>query len=333
MATRKPITFNIGWEIEAIKGIEKVPDGVISKHDGSVGGEGMEYCLDPELVGDNSRAMNLLRQVVTNPKLRVDKSCGFHVHISVRGLSKEKEKSWAGWMTTLARLTEDEAFKAVPSSRNNNSMCLRLKSTKYSIKNRHYSNSKYDNSDRYFWLNVVEIFRPGGIRTVENRLLGNTHRFIWLQAWTALFIHIARIALDLMDDPSGLQWRVDEINEAYKKLSMYLKNTQNDISTMVKTSFEMAKNTGLVYDSETKYKGLAKFLSMSEHFRKTGRFPTAIRRSVYTKKQVQFEIDKIKQAIQENEERVKTTRYRFRPRPEQYTDQSIYNSAVIQYEA
>lgn len=215
--------YSVGWELEVIQGAHYVPQGIKIIHDGSVGGESLEYVLEPEHVNDIPLGLQKLRRLVSDKYIMVDTSCGFHVHISPNHLSKEKSKAWAGWMLTLARMTEDEAFEAVPESRNDNSMCRRLKHTDHSIQNRGYSRSKYSNEDRYYWMNVVEMMRPGGIKTVEIRLLGNTHRFIWLQAWVAMSLFMAKIASDLLEDPSSLHYRVNEINERFKRMQVFKK--------------------------------------------------------------------------------------------------------------
>jgi len=242
MAT-KPVTFNIGWEIEATRSAFSYPQGVRRISDGSVSGDGTEYILDPGVVGDNVKAMRLLRDLVKDREMRVGPSCGFHVHISPNGLSKDKAKAWAGWMVTLARMIEDKVFESVPNSRRDNSYCRRLKSTKHSIHSRRYCRSKYSNDDRYFWINVVEMMRPGGLRTVEIRLLGSTRRFVWLQAWVAVCLYMARISSDLMSDPSSLQARVEDLNSKFERLKIFMTPNHPESPSLSRI---MAKNMGLV---------------------------------------------------------------------------------------
>lgn len=181
--------FSLGWELEANHKATNTPAGINLHHDGSVDGDGAEYVVLPSVTRSPNYVLGLLKDLAHTPRLNTDKSCGFHVHVGVQGAKSQRLKAWAVATEALALEIEDMAFKAVPESRQGNSYCRRIVPLASGTR---FVGYKYENERRYHWLNTVEIFRPNGIRTIEMRLLGNTHRWKYLLAWTAFTVSLMR---------------------------------------------------------------------------------------------------------------------------------------------
>lgn len=237
--------FSLGWELEAVRKASYVPTGVSVGSDGSVNGDGVEYKVNKKLVNNIEANLKALRALCENEAIRVDSTCGFHVHIGVPGRNK-RAHIWAGWFITLGRLIESEAMRAVPDSRKRSQHCKLLSSDErinVSILNKEYEQNKYSNGDRYFWVNVVEMFRPRGLRTVEIRLLGETHRYDYCLAWIAACFLMARHAWALIDDPSMLAAVTQELRQAFRRIAAYIKpNTAH----ATKESKRLAMQSGLI---------------------------------------------------------------------------------------
>lgn len=206
------LTF--GWELEAVKGISRDVVGIEVDHDGSVNGDALEYRVKRELVFDPDKSLAALRAVATDPALRMDRSCGFHVHIGL-GSRTRRLHAWAGWFVQLARDVEDTAFMAVPATRRDNRYCKSWRTSTGPIMGKTYSPSKHSNADRYNWINATEIFRPGGIRTIEVRLMGATNRYPYLLAWAGVCRMMAMSSWRLMFDPSRLESERADIKKAF----------------------------------------------------------------------------------------------------------------------
>jgi len=181
--------FSLGWELEANHSATRVPAGVQTISDGSVNGDGTEYVVSPAVTRSPRFVLGLLKDLVHAPKLNTDKSCGFHVHMSIQNASLPRLRNWAIATEALAKDIEDIAFKAVPDARQSNSYCRRIQEITAGTR---FEATKYNNSRRYHWLNTVEIFRPSGIRTLEVRLLGNTHRWKYLLSWVTFSLLLGR---------------------------------------------------------------------------------------------------------------------------------------------
>lgn len=221
---RKPVSrsameFTLGWELEACRKSSFIPPNVLEGYDGSVAGDSVEYKIDEKTAFDPPRSIAALHRLAVDKSIRVDRSCGFHVHV---GLKRQTPKAslWAGWMVTLARIIEDDAFLAVPTSRHDNQYCRRWNGGGDIYKSiiRTYEGNKGSNYSRYYWLNVVEMFRPGGIRTCEVRLLGATRRFAYLLAWSAFCTDLGKKAWDLLYDPSLLASHAEALRESLRMI-------------------------------------------------------------------------------------------------------------------
>lgn len=237
-----PIT--LGWELEAIARAHRPLKGVECGHDGSVRGEGLEYRVRRELVFDPNKSLAALRVLATDPYLQVDESCGFHVHVGL-GKRTRKMHDWACWFVTLARDTEAEAFSAVPSSRRENRYCRSWNSSQHSIIAQQYSPDKGCNRDRYNWVNPVEIFRPGGIRTIEVRLMGHCKRYTYLLAWISVCRMMAQSAWALTFDPSRLEMERAEIKKAWGLVKDNFLPRNIPPQTVARTALYLAAKGGL----------------------------------------------------------------------------------------
>jgi hypothetical protein len=181
--------FSLGWELEANHSASRVPAGVDTISDGSVNGDGTEYVVLPAVTRSPRFVLGLLKDLVHAPSLNTDKSCGYHVHMGIQGATLPTLRRWAIATEALAKEIEAVAFKAVPDARQLNSYCRQIE---YTTAGTRFDACKYNNNRRYHWLNTVEIFRPSGIRTVEVRLLGNTHRWKYVLAWSTFCMLLGR---------------------------------------------------------------------------------------------------------------------------------------------
>jgi hypothetical protein len=237
--------ITLGWELEATGRARRAVQGVEVGHDGSVHGDGLEYRIKRELVYTPEKSLEALRTLATDPALQVDASCGFHVHVGL-GQRKRKIHDWAAAFVTLAREVEDYAFAAVPASRRQNQYCRSWKNTKGSIVATQYSASKHANQNRYNWVNPVEIFRPGGIRTIEIRLLGNTKRYTYLLAWVAVCRMMAMSAWAVANDISRLEGEKEEIQKAMSLIKDNFLRADIPTKVVAKTALYLANKGGLL---------------------------------------------------------------------------------------
>lgn len=241
---RKTPNFSLGWELEAIHRAKNRVSGVECGHDGSVGGQALEYKISKECVFDPHKSLAALRALATDPEIQVDRSCGFHVHI---GLGKRTRhlKTWAKWFVQLARDVESEAFAAVPVGRRENRYCRSWKGYPESLEVQTFRASKHDNGLRYSWVNPVEIFRPGGIRTIEIRLMGNTKRYSQLLAWTSACRIMAASSWALMFDPSSLEMEREKTRSIFKEIQKcFIDSTSKKLA--VACAVNLADRAGLI---------------------------------------------------------------------------------------
>ena len=248
--------FSLGWELEAIKRASRHVPGIECGHDGSVGGEALEYRIKKEHVYDPQKSLDCLRMLATDPDIEVNSSCGFHVHI---GLGKRSRRlhEWAQWFVQLAREVETEAFQAVPSSRRESSYCRSWKRERSPIGNLSYDRNKMENRDRYNWVNPVEIFRPGGIRTVEIRLMGDTKRYTYLLAWVAVCRLMAQSSWALLSDASRLESEKHNIREALKLVREHFCMPGASKKSTAKMAVYLAAKARLSYPFGNPLHGLA----------------------------------------------------------------------------
>lgn len=215
------LNLTLGWELEANHAPNKIPAGVEHLSDGSVDGDGAEFVVMPAITKSPRYVLGLLKDLVHAPRLNTNDSCGFHVHVSASNLSSiARMRQWAIATEHLALQVEDLAFKAVPSSRSGNSYCRRIVPLTHGTS---FTSHKYNNGSRYHWLNIVEMFRPGGIRTIEVRLLGNTHRWKYVLAWSLFCMELARRGWDVANKPFEVSQHVDVLGQMLIKIAKDIK--------------------------------------------------------------------------------------------------------------
>lgn len=218
--TAKQLKLTLGWELEANHAPQRVPRGIERIGDGSVNGDGAEFIVLPAITRSPRYVLGLLKDLVHAPKLNTDESCGFHVHISASNVSLSRLRQWALATERLAMLVEDLAFQAVPDSRKSNSYCRRIVPLQSGTK---FVSSKYSNDRRYNWLNTVEMFRPNGIRTIENRLLGHTHRWKYVLAWALFTMELASEGWKVVHNPFEINKYVTSLEEMLKAIITEIK--------------------------------------------------------------------------------------------------------------
>lgn len=202
------VEFSLGWELEANNEAARYPDGVQKMSDGSVNGDSAEYVVLPSVTKNARFVLGLLKDLVHAPELNTDKSCGYHVHLAPRKTTLAKSREWALACQRLALAIEEKAFKAVPDARQENSYCRKVELLQHGTR---FQSAKYGNDLRYQWLNIVEMFRPGGIRTVEVRLLGNTHRWKYLLAWSTFCLTLGAEAWHLIHSNGDMTKSVEHL--------------------------------------------------------------------------------------------------------------------------
>lgn len=215
-----PLKLTLGWELEANHVPQIVPNGVNHIGDGSVNGDGAEFVVLPAVTKSPRYVLGLLKGLVHSPKLNTDESCGFHVHVSAMGLALPKMRHWALATEHLALQVEDSAFKAVPDSRKDNQYCRRIRPIQNGAR---FVSSKYSNDRRYHWLNTVEMFRPNGIRTIENRLLGHTHRWKYVLAWALFTMELAQRGWDVANHPFVIGNHVEALENLLQRIITEIK--------------------------------------------------------------------------------------------------------------
>lgn len=220
------LNLTLGWELEANHvPSTSIPNGIERISDGSVDGDGAEFIVMPAVTKSPRYVLGLLKDLVHMPKLNTNKSCGFHIHVSASNLaSSARMKQWAIATEHLGTLIEDLAFKSTPDSRKDNQYCRRIVPLSSGTS---FSSNKYSNDRRYHWLNTVEMFRPGGIRTIEIRLLGHTHRWKYLLAWSLFCMELARRGWEISNNPFEVSSHVDA-------LSRLLINIEKDVKPLSK---------------------------------------------------------------------------------------------------
>lgn len=243
----KKLKFTLGWELEANHVPSRFPAGVSHIGDGSVNGDGAEFVVLPAITRSPRYVLALLKELVHAPRLNTDKSCGYHVHVSASNVkSVTTLRQWAIATEQLAMAIEDLAFKAVPDARQSNQYCRRIRPIQTGME---FSASKYSNERRYNWFNTVEIFRPSGIRTMEIRLLGNTHRWKYLLAWTLFSMELARRGWELMHNPFHMENHVNNLSLLLKRITEEIKPIEKRHEPIPQWVYSGLKEFGIMPDA------------------------------------------------------------------------------------
>lgn len=241
------LNFTLGWELEANHVPTRIPAGVEHIEDGSVDGDGAEFVVLPAVTKSPRYVLGLLKDLVHAPRLNTNKSCGFHVHVSASNLaSVARMRQWAIATEHLALQVEDLAFKAVPDARQGNSYCRRIVPINHGTS---FSANKYNNTRRYHWLNIVEMFRPNGIRTIEIRLLGNTHRWKYLLAWTLFSMELARRGWDVANKPFNVSEHVDALGTILQRIAEEIRPLERKLDPIPQWVYDGLETFGIEPDA------------------------------------------------------------------------------------
>ena len=263
----KPPVFTFGWELEASTSALRRYSDIEAGHDGSVSGDAMEYKVAAKAVKDPVRSLLALRRLLSDPEIGVDESCGFHVHVGLPFRTRHAEL-WAQCFVALAREVEARAFEAVPDSRRENSYCRAWATQLSGIKEFTYHPQKYDNAPaRYQWVNVVEMFRRGGIKTVEVRLMGDSQSYCYLLAWTAFCRLMAQAAWRSMGDISSIQKEAEELKKVLREIRDSFLLGLNSSQIRAYHALSLARKVGLAESNKRPLEVLARAEKMDKTFR------------------------------------------------------------------
>ena len=213
-----------GWELEATESdINADEYGIEQKEDGSVNGDGLEYVSPKQGLVES---MKLLKKVLSDSHVVVNKSCGFHTHISLssdefklrKNISRHKARFLNNLMA-LGKIYQERLYKVAPESRRSGSYSHPLSQCKANVRKMlgTLSSRKYVNNKRYEWINFTEMYRSGGLGTVEFRILGNTKRFEYILSFTVFYALLVYHAYKMHVTSSP-----DSLLEAFADLDMQL---------------------------------------------------------------------------------------------------------------
>lgn len=135
--------------------------------------------ISPILTMHDLPAIKIMLNAIS-PVCRVDKSCGFHVHVGVKDF-ETAQKAGILWF-----LSEDEIIDVFPMYRHNNEYCMRTQS----LLNRQY----FDIFElgRHSMINPVESFETHG--TVEFRGHSATLNYQKIKKWILFCLSFIRLA-------------------------------------------------------------------------------------------------------------------------------------------
>jgi len=210
-------------EIIAKRGFHKQHDGSIRRPDDMPSAECGEIAtgvLDVTVsmnrgipTIDYGKTMEVIDDLCRCAKL-VNNSCGVHIHIGRPRSETDLKSKWSvdqlKTFIVIGKMMENTLYDLCPDSRKNDrevhSFCQNIHEifNNSDLLNENLiagaiHDNKYSNRQRRCWLNITEVFRDGqgstigsaaSPKTVEIRMLGNTKRSAYIQAWTKLWLKI-----------------------------------------------------------------------------------------------------------------------------------------------
>lgn len=189
-------TRGYGIELETQRGDVRRLGTFGKHHDGSI--DGWEF-VSPILRGRSG--LRTIRQFIERGEgIRVDRQCGYHVHIGMEAL--DNRKLFKVFMAYLA--TQDQWFLRVTRSRHSNSYCMRHDNSMFADalsgcrRGVNFMDFCYD-QDRYNWLNIAAYEEHG---TFENRLHHGTWNWRKVNRWIVLNLHFVRLATRMRVAPN-----------------------------------------------------------------------------------------------------------------------------------
>jgi hypothetical protein len=199
-------------------------------------------------------------------------SCGIHVHVGrpngeqtdwnprrlqgqIGGLASEWKPGHIRTMLLIGLGLENIIFNLVPESRKQNTTCRRLRelyankdiAAYYPLVN--LNTRKYNNPQRYCWLNLIETRRlqdPNEERvgyarsrafgTFEIRALGETVNFEYVMAWTQLWVKIAAAVAYLPSESAALRCLYSNwLQEDFDKLTALKAKHEREVAPIVRS--------------------------------------------------------------------------------------------------
>ena len=206
------INYTFGVEMETCTRREIDPDGLNLKtmEDGSI--SGIEY-VTGVLKGDvGVQQLKDICRVLRDEDVRVDKSCGVHIHIGNTIFNRR----FSIMLLKLCKQIENDVYAIMPRSRKDNSYCKLLPESisgmnfhnyrktlgeftqgcnidkDYNKKKNHVGG--HYNSQRYYWVNLTNCSAATGPETVEFRPHSATIDFDKIYNWLLICMSIVSYA-------------------------------------------------------------------------------------------------------------------------------------------
>lgn len=199
------------------------------KTDGSCGYEFTTPILYLDDEGDNAN-LRAACDALKTFRPRIDRNCGFHLHVSCRNAVGQRDWTWQDLQRFLALWSRYEPylFEMLPPSRKNNQYCAPVNKTTWTGASHHNfadvrealgtsSEARFrrrlDGRSRYHSLNISHFWIRGSL---EFRLHSGTVDYVKIRNWTKLILAMVarvtnedmpRIQLHVSDSPEGFSTR------------------------------------------------------------------------------------------------------------------------------
>jgi hypothetical protein len=196
------------------------------KTDGSCGYEFTTPILTLDEEGDNAN-LRAACDALKAFRPRIDRNCGFHLHVSCRGVAGQRDWTWQDLQRFLALWSRYEPylFEMLPPSRKNNQYCAPIFRTTWTgqthstfagvrdalatTSERRFQTALQSRS-RYHSLNISHFWIRGSL---EFRLHSGTVDYVKIRNWSKLIL--AMIARVTNDDMPRIQLNVSESPEGF----------------------------------------------------------------------------------------------------------------------
>jgi hypothetical protein len=199
------------------------------KTDGSCGYEFTTPILTLDEEGDNANLRSVCN-ALKEFRPRIDRNCGFHLHVSCRGVVGQRDWTWQDLQRFLALWSRYEPYlyEMLPPSRKNNQYCAPIHKTTWTgptsatfgdVRTALGTNSQsrfqqaLQHRSRYHAVNVAHFWLRGSI---EFRLHSGTVDYVKIRNWTKLILamvarvtneEMPRVQLNVSDSPEGFSTR------------------------------------------------------------------------------------------------------------------------------
>ena len=199
------------------------------KTDGSCGFEFTTPILRLDEDGDNAN-LKAACDALKAMRPRIDRNCGFHLHVSLRNTPGQRDWTWQDLQRFLALWARYEPylFEMLPPSRRGNTYCqpiykstwtgptsgtFRGVSEALNTSSERRFQSALANRSRYHSLNIAHFWLRGSI---EFRLASGTVDYVKIRNWTKLILamvarvtneEMPRVQLHVSESPEGFSTR------------------------------------------------------------------------------------------------------------------------------